>query len=137
MDESPYAPPKADLGEPAKIEVPDDIARKIRNGWIAALVSAAFTAGLVALALSTGAMENLFDIWSTADIVLILVLAFGIYKKSRVAATAMLVYFLASKILIMVETGKPSGLLLSLVFLYFYFQAMVGTYQYHKLLKTA
>ena len=92
---------------------------------------------IMLISLNTGALSNLFDIWSTIDVVLIFALAFGIYKKSRVAATTMFLYFLASKILIIVETGKPSGLLLAIIFLYFYFQAMVGTYQYHKILKNA
>jgi hypothetical protein len=34
-------------------------------------------------------------------------MTFGIWRKSRVAATAMFLYFAFSKILIMVETENP------------------------------
>lgn len=133
---SAYKPPESELGIQNKVEIPDEISKKIKNGWIAAIISGVTTFGIMLLAINTGALDGLFDIWSMVDVVLIFILAIGIYKKSRFAATFMFTYFLFSKIWIVVETGKPSGLLLSIIFLYFYFQAMVGTYQYHKLIKS-
>ena len=131
-----YEPPQSELDDKPEVEIPEAILKKIRAGWIAALISAAVTFILMLVFIRSGDLGDLFDIWSTFDVILILVLAFGIYKKSRIAATLMLLYFLLSKILIIVETGRPSGLLLSVIFLYFYFQAMVGTFQYHKLIKS-
>lgn len=133
---SAYKSPEAELNIQNRAEIPNDVSKKIRNGWIAAIISGAMTFGVTLLAINTGALNGLFDIWSMVDVVLIFFLAFGIYKKSRSAATFMFAYFVFSKIWMIVETGKPSGLLLSIIFLYFYFQAMVGTYQYHKLIKS-
>jgi len=113
----------------------EEIDKKIKNGWIAAIISGVMTLGIMFLAVTTGTLENLFDIWTTVDVVLIFALAFGIYKKSRFASTTMLIYFLVSKILIFAETGKPTGVVMAIIFLYFYFQAMVATYQHHKLIK--
>jgi hypothetical protein len=136
MDESVYNAPKSDLNRAGQLEIPEDILKKIKHGWIAALISGVLTFGVMLLAISTGVMEELFDIWTTIDVVLIFLLAFGIYKKSRFAATFMFAYFLLSKILIMVETGQPNGLVLAIVFLYFYYNAMIATYKYRKLIDT-
>lgn len=136
MKTNPYAAPKSDVSIEVPFEIPAKLAKNIRNGWIAAIVSGVMTIAIMILAITTGTLANLFDIWTSLDVILIFVLAFGIYKKSRTAATIMFVYFLASKIWIVVETGRASGLLMGFIFLYFYFQAMVATYQYHKLRKS-
>lgn len=136
MDNSIYEPPKSELGTCDTFEIPEKIAKKIKGGWIAATISGVLTCVIMLLVVSDKmSMGNLVDIWTTVDVVLIFVLAFGIYKKSRIAATFMFVYFLISKILLMVETGRSSGLFLSVIFFYYYFQGMVGTFQYHKLVK--
>ena len=51
------------------------------------------------------------------------------------AATLMLAYFVLSKVLIMIDTGKPSGLVLGLLFAIFYFRAMTATFRYHRFLR--
>ncbi|MCK5887908.1 hypothetical protein [Alcanivorax jadensis] len=135
MEKSVYEPPSSDVDLSKSIEIPEDISKKIKNGWIAAIISGVMTLGVMLLAINTGAMGDLFDIWTGVDVIIIFLLAFGIYKKSRFSATFMFAYFLIAKILIIVETGKPSGLIMSMIFLYFYFQAMIGTYQYHKIIK--
>jgi hypothetical protein len=137
MDQNPYEAPTADVSPQNINDVPEKITKKIRSGFIVAMISGVMTLGIMILAVSTAALNSMFSIWTSVDVVLIFALAFGIYKKSRVAATAMFVYFLASKIWIIVETGRPGGLALGIIFLYFYFQAMVGTYQYHKIIKSS
>lgn len=131
-----YKSPESDLSSRNKVEIPGQILKKIKAGWVAAIISGVMTFAIMLLAINTGALAGLFDIWALIDVALIFLLAFGIYKKSRTAATFMFAYFLLSKIWIIAETGKPSGLIVSLVFLYFYFHAMVGTYQYQKLMKS-
>ena len=135
MAENPYESPEADVEQNNKLDVPASIAKKIKYGWVACLVSAVMTLGLMIAALSVKELSNLADIWTSIDVILILGLAYGIYKKSRIASTSMFLYFLASKIWIIVETEKTNGLLVALIFLYFYLQAMIGTYEYHKLVK--
>jgi hypothetical protein len=130
---NPYKAPESDVLASDSIVIPPDISKKIKGGWIAGIISGVMTLGILLIALNTGAMGNLVDIWSSVDVVLIFLLAFGIYKKSRFAATIMFVYFLASKIFLIVETGKPTGMLMAIIFLYYYFQAMIGTFQYHRI----
>ena len=56
-------------------------------------------------------------------------------KACRTCAVVMFIYFLISKILVVVETGQASGLVMGVVFLYFYWQGVVGTFAYHRLMK--
>lgn len=135
---NPYRIPDAaivDRGRPWERDVPEAIIRPIKHGWVAACVSGAMTLLVVLLAMRGGDSGLGFDAWNLVDVGLIAVLAFGIHKRSRTAATLMFLYFVLSKILIMVETGQPSGLVLGLVFAIFYFRAMVATYRYHGFVK--
>lgn len=131
METNPYVAPQSDVRAPRQ-DVPDAVHKKIRNGWITAIVSGVLTLLAVVAAVTMGA-GGMFNAWNLLDVVLIFFLAFWIHKRSRVAATTMFFYFLVSKIIVIVETGQASGALVALIFLYFYFQAMVGTFQYHKL----
>ncbi len=131
METNPYITPQSDVRAPQR-SIPDAVQKKIRNGWVAAIVSGVLTLLAVVAAVTMGA-DGMFNAWNLLDVVLIFFLAFWIHKRSRVAATTMFCYFLVSKIIVIVETGQASGGLIALIFLYFYFQAMVGTFQYHKL----
>lgn len=131
METNPYVAPQSNVRVPQQT-IPEAVQKKIRNGWIAAIVSGLMTLAAVVLGLTMGS-GGMFNAWNSLDVVLIFFLAFWIHKRSRVAATAMFVYFLISKIMVIAETGQASGGLVALIFLYFYFQAMVGTFQYHKL----
>ena len=73
--------------------------------------------------------------WNLIDVVLIFGLAIGIYRKSRVCATTMFIYFVVSKIIGWVDAGKPTGLILTLIFIYYFFKGMVATFDYHKATK--
>ncbi|MBL8256408.1 MAG: hypothetical protein JNJ62_07390 [Pseudoxanthomonas mexicana] len=135
---NPYESPIALIAEvavPSERDVPDDIARPIKHGWVAACVSGAITLLLTVIAMASGGNGVGDGAWNLVDVGLIALLAFGIYKRSRTAATLMLAYFVLSKILIMAETGRPSGLVLGLLFAIFYFRAMTATYRYHRFVR--
>jgi hypothetical protein len=74
-----------------------------------------------------------FSAWQLVDVGLIFGLAFGIYKRSRACAVVMLTYFVISKIILMAEAGKPSGVVLSIIFTYYFWQGVSGTFACHKL----
>jgi len=136
QDNSPYAAPQSELLRPEAIEIPKSILKKIRVGWIAALVTGAMTMVIMLIAINMDILNDVFDLWSSIDVLIVFSLAYGIYKKSRIASTVMFVYFLVSKIFLIMETGQPSGLVITVAFIYFYFQAMVATYQYHAFLNS-
>lgn len=106
--------------------------KAIRNGGIAALVSAAITAILGVLGFFTQSsnadLNYLLDPWILLDVGLIVVLAIFIFRKSRVASTLLLVYFVASKLIMWIDLGAPKGFLVAMIFLLYYFTAMRGTY---------
>jgi hypothetical protein len=132
---NPYESPAAvvaDAAVPSERDIPDEIARPIKHGWVAACVSGTITLLVTVIAMVSGGDGMGDGAWNLVDVGLIALLAFGIYKRSRTAATVMLAYFVLSKILIMMETGKPSGLVVGLLFALFYFRAMTATYRYHR-----
>lgn len=106
----------------------------IRNGGVAALVSAGLTA-VVAIAgffvrPEDEKLKSLLDPWSLVDVALIVTLAIFIFRKSRVASTVMFVYFVASKILQLME-GFSAGMIVAVFFALYFFTAMRGTYLWH------
>ncbi len=108
--------------------------KKIRNAWIAAVISGSLTLALVLLAFYAPRWNALgINAWALIDVAFIYLMAFGIYRKSRTCAVLMLVYFTISKAIMMVQMGKPSGILLSLAFFYFFANGVAGTFAYHKL----
>ena len=106
--------------------------KAIRNGGIAALVSAAITTTFGVLGFFTQSsnadLNYMLDPWILLDVVLIVVLAIFIFRKSRVASTLLLVHFVASKLIMWIDLGAPKRLPLALIFLFYYFTAMRGTY---------
>ncbi|WP_410210889.1 hypothetical protein [Aquirhabdus sp.] len=107
----------------------------IRNGGIAAIMSAVIMGLFATVGLFTSSTDPsthyYLDPSLFIDAVLVLIMAFFIFKKSRVASTLLVIYFVLSKILIWQELGKIDGLPLTLVFLFFYINAMRGTYLWH------
>jgi hypothetical protein len=113
--------------------------KAIRNGGIAAMVSAGLTALLATVGIFTTSnnptLSYYLDPWSLVDAALIVVLGIFIFRKSRTAATLMLAYFVVSKGIQWYDMGKPSGTIMSILFFMFYFSAMRATYAWHKTYK--
>jgi len=59
----------------------------------------------------------------------------GMLRYSRSAAIIICVYFIVSKIVIGLETGKISGIGMGLVFVYYFGRAIQGTFVYHRMQK--
>ncbi len=136
MDNSVYEPPKSNVEVFQEVKVPEEISRKIKQGWIAAIISGIFTLGVMIIAILSDSLGKFVDLWTSIDVGLIFLLAFGIYKRSKVAATLMFIYYLSSTLWLMISTGKMSGILLSIIFILIYFEAMVATFRYHFYLKS-
>jgi len=134
MNDNPYAAPHAAVAEAPEPRVPEEIAKQIRSAWIAAVVSGTLTLGFTLLAMSGNSMAGI-TAWNLVDVGLIFALAWGIYRNSRASAVAMLVYFIVSKILIMIEVGKPTGIVLSLIFIYYFYRGVQGTFAYRKFVR--
>jgi hypothetical protein len=108
--------------------------KAIRNGGIAALISAGVTA-IFAIAgffvTSTNTTVSYFaDPALLIDVFLLLVMAFFVFRKSRTASTLLVTYFALSKIIQWFEIG-PQGIFLSVIFFLYYLTAMRATYVWH------
>lgn len=101
----------------------------IKVAWIAGVIS-----GLLTLIFSL-APGGMLETWSVGDAILIFGLSFGIYKKSRICAVLMLVYFILSKMSMWAERGVGPGLPVALIFGYCFIQGIRGTFAYYKIVK--
>ncbi len=110
------------------------ILTKIKGAWIAALVSGTLTLAVVAYVVFLDSSVLNIDEWVLLDVVIIYGLAFGIYKKSRIAAVSMFVYFVISKAIMYIE-GETRGTWMAAIFLFLFAQGVYGCFQYHSLKK--
>ena len=137
MNQAVYEAPTAYRTRNNRVTVPESITKKIKAGGAAGIICGLVTLG-VALFANKGAESNgQINQMLLIDVGLIFAMTFGIYKKSRFAATVMFIYFLGSKISMAMENPKTSGMIVGVIFLIMFLQAMVGTYQYHKALNSA
>jgi hypothetical protein len=135
MQTNPYTAPIAEvIVEQSDELIPPDILKKIKSAWIVGIISGCMTLVLTLIAIYGMSVLGL-NVWNLLDAALIFGLTFGIYKKSRSCAVLMLIYFVGSKIIIIADTGKFSGAIVSIIFIHYYLQGVIGTFAYHKLLK--
>lgn len=109
-----------------------------RHGAIAACVSGAATLGFFLFATYTdagGALALWNDPANIADVILIFACAYGVYRKSRVAAILLFAYFIFARVVISLETGVSPNIIVSVVFLIFYGRAIWGAFVYHRIEK--
>lgn len=113
--------------------------KQIKQAWIAGSISAVITFiySLLGAYNESIRLEYGVDTWTLIDVALLAGLSYGIYKKSRFCALSLLIYFIASKFILMASTGQFTGGVVSLVFAYFFFQGTLATFKYHKHLKEA
>ena len=100
--------------------------KSIRNACIAGTISGVLTLLVTLISASGVDIPGLdFDLWNLFDVLLIFGLTFGIYKKNRVCAVLMFVYFVGSKVLMWKESGSVSGLSMAALFGYFFLQGIL------------
>ena len=115
--------------------------KAIRNGGIAAMISACITAIFAGAGFFTSSSNKdlayFLDPWLSVDVVLIIVLGVFVFRKSRVASTLLVLYFAVSKAIMWYDMGKAQGIIVSVIFFLFYVTAMRGTYIWHKYYRDA
>lgn len=122
--------------------------RAIRNGGIAAMVLAGITAltylravldvDLVLIRpLTDREAAYAIDPLRSVDVVLPLVLGLLVFRRSRVAATVLLAYLVASTVIMWMHFRFLRDALQALVFFLFFLTAMRGTYRWHGMSKQA
>ncbi len=113
-----------------------DMARKgVKQAAIFAFISAALTFAMVLSAMVINAKGGL-EVWNDPlnfiDVGLLAGFGFAVLRYSRVAALGLFAYFLISFAFAAVGVG-PAPYLLGLVFLYFFWKGIRGSFAYHAL----
>jgi hypothetical protein len=107
---------------------------RIRRAWIAGAAAAVMTLFASLLPLAGISLAG-FNLWNLADAVLIAGLAFGISRRSRVCAVVMLVYFVASIVMLVARTTLYANAAVEAIFVYFYIEGVRGAFAWHSLAK--
>lgn len=110
----------------------DSCEKAIKNGGIAAMISAGITAAFAAMSFFTSSsnkdLSYFLDPFLFFDVVPIILMGIFVFRKSRVASTLLVIYFVLGKAIMWIDLGKVQGLFLSIIFLSYYVNAMRGTY---------
>ncbi|MFD3157363.1 hypothetical protein ACFIJ5_10950 [Haloimpatiens sp. FM7330] len=113
-----------------------ETAKKVASqGVIASIFIAIITTISIALSMSGHAILDV-DYWTFIDVGLVLIIAFGIHKMSRIAAILGLVFYTAEKVMAIVLSGGRFSFLI-IVFIIAYIEGIRGTFAYHKYKKQA
>jgi hypothetical protein len=144
--ENPYSTPEAPVDDPAdEAAFADRIQSRVNRAWVAGAVSAIVSILFCAVMIAQGRERGpLF----ACDCLLVAGFVYGVYRKSRACAVALFVDSLTFKIwLLYMAASAPPGssapiiaaimILVGCIFLYFYFQGILGAFAYRKHLKAA
>lgn len=105
----------------------------IKTAWVLAIVSSLLT--LLVIIISVLGNNNFLglSLYSLLDVVFVLGLAFGVYKKSRVCAVMLFIFFVLGQLNILISgMGSIGSFIMSVAFATGYFQGIRGTIHYHK-----
>ena len=134
MSDNPYAAPQARIADRSQVRVPSDITSKIRNAVVAGMIVAGLQLVLIAIGMAGNTQFGL-DAWSLIDVALVAGLTYGVHRRSRACAVILLVLFVAGRIMFMVQSGTPNGVLVAIVIAYYLARGVQGTLQYHAFMK--
>lgn len=81
---------------------------------------------------STGAGIAHLDWWNIADLVILAVLTYGIYKRNFWSALLMLIYYVLSVAIVSIESKALMGVPMLLIMGYFFWRGVVGTRYLHQ-----
>jgi hypothetical protein len=124
------APAEAPQGEALRPEPSEEEQKRIGAAVGAGGFSALMTAGVSLYAMSSGSDVLGLSASSLIDAALMGGLAFGTLRRSRICAAAMLGLFLLSKIMMVLETGRSSGLFVTALFAWYMLGGMLATFSF-------
>lgn len=86
---------------------------------------------------TNGELSILGDPMNLLDAALVAGCGVGLLRYSRAAAIILFVYFIIAKLYISIEIARPSGIGIAIVFLYFFWKGIQGSFAYHRLRREA
>lgn len=116
--------------------------RKIRKAWVAGAVITSLTvlaAVIFSIIVSNQARGQLKTVGSSPELILSAIifggLSIGVYCRSRVCALLLCTIYILEKIWAIAVTGKIAGILIGLLFIYYFVGGVQGTFDYHRIIK--
>ncbi|MGH7493628.1 MAG: hypothetical protein ACREOO_14720 [bacterium] len=119
-----------------KVDTIEDAKAASRAGAWAAIFVAAMT-GVVAILAFAGIQifgQVKIEVWSLIDSALFILIAWGLFRYSRVAAVVGLLLYLVERI-VMMASGLTGGLIVSVIIILMFIGAVRGTIAYRRLTK--
>ena len=118
----------------------DKASSSVKAAFFCGIFSTAVTLVATVIGMAQGSIKYSgmeFSVWTFLDVAVLGGLTIGLFFKSRVCATLMLVYFVWCKYVQWSSEIKVSTVVVGLAFLYFYAQGVRGAFVFHSLkLKT-
>ena len=84
MNHEPYTSPKSDIEKCDPIDMSESIPNKIRNAWLAGLISIGVTIFFTIISMVGGTEITGFDPSALFDVGLMAIFIYGVYKNSRI-----------------------------------------------------
>ena len=106
--------------------------KAIKDAAVAGIITIIITL-MLTLIYASGAGLAHIDPWNIIDLVVLSGLTYGIYRKNRLCALLMPLYYLSVKTVLWVNEDAFIGVPLALIFTYFFWRGVQGTWAYHKL----
>ena len=105
--------------------------RNITIAWIMTLLVGGSN---IVLTIAYGMGGTIGDItwFNWFDLVFTFGMAFGIYKKSRIAAGIWLIYYLVTQLIIWLDSGVAGPPIFPIILLFLFFQGFRGTMAVHQ-----
>ena len=120
---------------------PAIVEKRIQHAWMAGGAYCAILGSQLGSSFMYSFYNWFWLLLKVADLAIVFGLVFGIYKKSRICAVLMLIYFIVAQIYQM-NLIQSIGLSVSvfrefvfIVFVYFFLRGVIGTFQHHNLSK--
>ncbi|AMO77582.1 MULTISPECIES: hypothetical protein [Pseudomonas] len=134
MEENPYVQPKATVHEQESANKALRMAElHISQAWIGACIGSALAAMVVVHGLSRGGLPHLLIQATGISAAVLLALALGVYRKSRVCAALLLMYQLCTLFLVAFLGRMTLTALIAALFTYLFAQGLLGCIRYHRL----
>jgi hypothetical protein len=137
LEEPPalLAPAEGSVGTSVAPEPSEEEQKAIGAAVGAGGFSALLTAGVSLYAMSSGSDVLGLSAASLIDAALVGALAFGTYRRSRFCAAGLLGFFLLGKLMMVLETGRLSGLFVTALFAWYMLGGMLATFSYQSRLR--
>lgn len=108
--------------------------KAITGGYWAALIVACITAAVASLSFAGIHLFGI-DAWAFLDAAIFAAIAFGIRRKSRVAAIVGLCLYVVER-LYMLRQGGFGGIFIGIIFTLLFINGVRGSFAYHRLTST-